>query len=93
MWVGVHSSSLLVLPLKLNNVDNDNESENDGDDDDDSATMGDDLVETIVGDKEGMVDRNKFGPSVGKPVVLITALVGKELSLLTTLTLSSVGNE
>ena len=44
------------------------QSTNDGDDDDD-----DDAVETIVGDKEGTVVRNKLGRSVGKAVVLLDA--------------------
>ena len=54
-----------------NENDNDNESDNDGGDD--VATMGDDVVETIFGGKEGMVVRNKFGESVGKAVVLLDA--------------------
>ena len=43
------------------------QSANDGDDDDDDA------VETMVGDKEGTVVRNKLGRSVGKAVVLLDA--------------------
>ena len=55
--------------------------------------MSDDVVETIVGGKEGMGVRNKLGRSVGKAVVLLDAWVGIELWLLFNLTLSSVGNE
>ena len=53
--------------------DNDNDDENDNDGGDDVATMGDDVVETIVGGKEGMGVRNKLGRSVGKTVVLLDA--------------------
>ena len=35
--------------------------------------MSDDVVETIVGGKEGMGVRNKLGRSVGKAVVLLDA--------------------
>ena len=76
-----------------NDDENENERESDDDEGDDVATMGDDVVETIFGGKEGMVVRNKFGESVGKAVVLLDAWVGIELWLLTNLTLSSVGNE
>ena len=55
--------------------------------------MSDDVVETIVGGKEGMGVRNKLGRSVGKAVVLLDAWVGIVLWLLFNLTLSSVGNE
>ena len=54
-----------------NEDENDNESDNDGGDD--VATMGDDVVETIVGGKEGMGVRSKLGRSVGKSVVLLDA--------------------
>ena len=48
--------------------------DNDNDDGgDDMATMGDDVVDTIVGGKEGMGVRNKLGRSVGKAVVLLDA--------------------
>ena len=40
---------------------------------DDVATIGDDVVETIVGGKEGMGVRSKLGRSVGKSVVLLDA--------------------
>ena len=54
-----------------NDDENDNESDNDGGDE--MATMGDDVVETIVGGKEGMGVRNKLGGSVGKAAVLLVA--------------------
>ena len=55
--------------------------------------MGDDVVEMIVGGKEKMGAIYKLGRSVGKAVVSLDAWVGKEIWLLTNLTLSSVGNE
>ena len=67
---------MLRTPIQSDLVgDNDNDDEDDDDDDndggDDVATMGDDVVETIFGGKEGTGVRNKLGRSVGKTVVLL----------------------
>ena len=60
---------MLRTPIQSDLVgDNDND-----DGDDDVATMGDGVVETIFGGKEGMGVRNKLGRSVGKTVVLLDA--------------------
>ena len=58
-----------------NDDENENERERESDDDggDDVDTMGDGVVETIVGGKERMGVRNKLGRSVGKAVVLLDA--------------------
>ena len=62
---------MLRTPIQNTLVgDNDN-----GDGGDDVATMGDDVVETIFGGKEGIGVRNKLGRSVGKTVVLLLSLI------------------
>ena len=85
--------NLLRTPIQsdpVGGIDNDDDDNNGGDD---VATMGDDVVETIVGGKEGMGVRDKFVRSVGKAVALLDAWVGIVFWLLFNLTLSSVGNE
>ena len=57
---------MLLFCFNEDENDNENESDNDNDGGDDVATMGDDVVETIDGGKEGMGVRNKLGGSVGK---------------------------
>ena len=57
--------------------DGDDVGDDDDDDDDNSDnTVGEYLVETIVGGKEGMGARNKLDLSMGKAVVLLDAWVG-----------------